>query len=166
MYRVGLGSDIHRFETGRKLVLGGVEIPHSKGLLGHSDADVVLHSLCDALLGASALGDLGTFFPGDEKNKDRPSSEILSEVCRRVWDMGYQIINADIVIMAEKPKLTEYKELMKTKIAALMNVQPHCVGVKATTGEGMGAIGRSEGIFCQTVVLLKLRDNEQEITEV
>jgi 2-C-methyl-D-erythritol 2,4-cyclodiphosphate synthase len=162
VFRVGLGSDIHPFEPGRKLMLGGVEIPHSKGLLGHSDADVVLHALCDALLGAASLGDLGSFFPPDKKNKDRDSSEILSEVCSKVWDKGFQIVNADLVIMAEEPKIAPRREAMKEKIASLLNVPADHIGVKATTCEGLGAIGRSEGIFCQAVVLLKLRNPDDE----
>lgn len=158
MLRIGLGSDIHKFEAGRKLVLGGIEIPHTHGLLGHSDADVVLHALSDAILGAAALGDLGRHFPGDEKNKNRPSSEILKEVCKMIWDKGYEVVNADIVIMAEAPKIAGHRTKMREKIAEIMNVTKYDVGVKATTCEGLGAIGRSEGIYAQAVVLLKKRE--------
>lgn len=158
MFRIGLGSDIHRFEAGRKLVLGGVEIPHSKGLEGHSDADVVLHALSDALLGALALGDLGKYFPGDEKNKNRPSTEILREVCHMIWNKGYAVVNADIVIMAEAPKLSGYRTKMRHIIAEILNVTRWDVGVKATTCEGLGAIGREEGIYAQAVVMLRKRE--------
>ncbi|MBK9294481.1 MAG: 2-C-methyl-D-erythritol 2,4-cyclodiphosphate synthase [Oligoflexia bacterium] len=155
MFRIGLGSDIHKFEKGRKLVLGGVEIPHTHGLMGHSDADVVLHALADALLGALALGDLGKYFPGDEKNKNRNSLEILKEVCTMVWEKGYKVVNTDIVIMAEAPKIAGYRAMMCEKISEALNINRHCVGIKATTCEGLGAIGRSEGIYAQAIVLLK-----------
>ncbi len=155
MYRIGLGSDIHPFKAGRKLVLGGVEIEYEKGLLGHSDADVVLHALCDALLGASSLGDLGEHFPADESNKDRPSTEILAEVCRKIWDRGLSVVNADIVIMAEEPKLDGHRDAMREIIATILNVDKFRIGVKATTCDKLGAIGRNEGIFAQAVVLLQ-----------
>lgn len=158
MLRIGLGSDIHRFEKGRKLVLGGVEIPHTHGLEGHSDADVVLHALSDALLGAAALGDLGKYFPGDDKNKNRNSIEILKEVCALVWEKGYKVVNTDIVIMAEAPKLAGYRAMMQEKISEALNVTRQQVGIKATTCEGLGAIGRSEGIYAQAVVLIEKRD--------
>ena len=112
MFRVGLGSDIHRLVEGRPLILGGIPIQHPKGLLGHSDADVVLHALTDALLGAAGLGDLGQYFPESPENKDRSSSEILREVCVMVWERGFKVINADLVVMAEEPKIQPYKEAM------------------------------------------------------
>jgi 2-C-methyl-D-erythritol 2,4-cyclodiphosphate synthase len=158
VFRVGFGTDIHKFEKGRKLVLGGVEIPHGRGLEGHSDADVVLHALSDALLGAAALGDLGQYFPGDEKNKNRPSTEILREVCQMVWAKGFKVVNADIAVMAEEPKLSAHRMAMREKIAAIMNVELPCIGLKATTCEGLGSIGRAEGILAQAVVLLQVRE--------
>lgn len=139
-------------------MLGGVEIPHTHGLEGHSDADVVLHALSDALLGAAALGDLGKYFPGDDKNKNRNSIEILKEVCALVWEKGYKVVNTDIVIMAEAPKLAGYRAMMQEKISEALNVTRQQVGIKATTCEGLGAIGRSEGIYAQAVVLIEKRD--------
>jgi 2-C-methyl-D-erythritol 2,4-cyclodiphosphate synthase len=155
VFRIGLGTDIHRFEAGRKLVLGGVEIPHDRGLLGHSDADCVLHALTDALLGACALGDLGQHFPSNPENKDRPSHEILREVCHKVWNKGFTVVNVDIVIMSEEPKLSPQREQMMESIAAILNVEKNCVGIKATTCEGLGTVGRKEGLMAQAVVLLR-----------
>jgi 2-C-methyl-D-erythritol 2,4-cyclodiphosphate synthase len=157
VFRVGLGSDIHKFEEGRKLILGGVEIPHERGLAGHSDADVVLHAIGDALLGAAAMGDLGEFFPENEENKNRASTEILHEICRKIWDRGYKVINTDVVVMAEEPKLAPYREAMASAVAAILNVERNCVGIKATTCEGMGAVGQGLGIFAQAVVLVEKR---------
>ena len=160
MYRIGLGSDIHKFaskDSDKKLFLGGVEIPKGPPLEGHSDADVVLHAIGDALLGAAALGDLGEHFPSDAKNKDRSSVEILHQICRMVWDKGHKIVNVDVVIMAEEPKISPHRVDMIKKIAAVMNVNKNQVGVKATTCEGLGAVGRREGIFAQAVVLLEKR---------
>lgn len=155
MFRIGLGFDIHKFAEGRPLYLGGILLDAPRGLLGHSDADVVLHALSDALLGAAALGDLGQHFPENETNKDRPSSEILREVCAKIWDRGYKLINADIVIMAEEPRLAPYREAMVEKISAILNVNQNCIGVKATTCEGLGAVGRAEGIAANAIVLLE-----------
>jgi 2-C-methyl-D-erythritol 2,4-cyclodiphosphate synthase len=155
VYRIGLGTDVHPFESGRKLILGGIEIPHDKGLAGHSDADCVLHALSDALLGAASLGDLGRHFPATQENKDRPSSDILHEVCLKIWAMGYHIVNTDIVIMCEEPSLSSYREAMCLNIATIINVDEHCVSVKATTCDGLGTIGRKEGIAAQAVVLLE-----------
>lgn len=157
MFRIGLGTDTHKFKAGRKLVLGGIAIPHSKGLEGHSDADVVLHAVADALLGALALGDLGTFFPADEKNRSRSSSEILTEVVQLVWDRDFVVENLDLVVMAEEPRLGDYKLKMAEAIGLILDVSAHQVGIKATTCEGMGFIGRGEGIFAQAVVLLRKR---------
>ncbi|MCC6278438.1 MAG: 2-C-methyl-D-erythritol 2,4-cyclodiphosphate synthase [Oligoflexia bacterium] len=157
MFRIGLGSDIHPFKKGRDLVLGGVVIPHDKGLDGHSDADALLHALSDALLGACALGDLGKYFPGDKKNKNRSSLEILAEVAQLVWEKGFSIVNADMVVMAEEPKIMRYTSEMVQNIGRVLNVPAQNIGIKATTCEGLGAIGRAEGIFCQAVVLLRER---------
>lgn len=158
MFRIGFGSDIHKFTDGRKLMLGGVPIESTRGLLGHSDADVVLHALCDALLGAAALGDLGTYFPATDENKDRDSSEILREVCGRIWERGFKVVNADVVILAEEPKLAPYREAMAERVSVILNVDKSCVGIKFTTCEGLGAVGRAEGICAQAVVLLEKRN--------
>jgi 2-C-methyl-D-erythritol 2,4-cyclodiphosphate synthase len=157
VYRVGLGCDIHKFKEKRKLMLGGVEIKHTRGLDGHSDADVVLHALGDALLGAAALGDLGQHFPGNEINKDRASHEILREICVMVASKGFKIINADVVVMAEEPKLSPYRDEMVLKISEILNVEKNFVGIKATTCEGLGFVGRQEGIMAQAVVMLEKR---------
>lgn len=162
MYRVGLGSDIHPFESGRKLFLGGVQIESNQGLKGHSDADVVLHAIGDALLGALALGDLGEYFPGDAKNKDRDSKEILREITALIWSKGYTVNNLDVVIMAEVPKISPHKDQMREVIAGILNIEKTAVGIKATTSEKLGSIGRSEGIFAQAVVMLVKSQEEEE----
>jgi 2-C-methyl-D-erythritol 2,4-cyclodiphosphate synthase len=138
--------------------LGGVEIPHHSGLGGHSDADCVLHALCDALLGAVALGDLGEHFPSDDKNKNRSSLEILGEVCQKVWARGYKVVNVDVVIMADEPKIAPHREKMCEVIAPVLNIEKTAVSIKATTCEGLGAIGRKEGIMTQAVVLLEKKN--------
>jgi 2-C-methyl-D-erythritol 2,4-cyclodiphosphate synthase len=160
VFRIGLGIDIHRFEAGRKLILGGVEIPHDQGLLGHSDADCVLHALCDGLLGACALGDLGQHFPSNPENKDRSSVEILKEVCQKVWAKGFKIVNVDVVIMTEEPKISPFRQAICELVAAILNVEKNCVGIKATTCEGLGAVGRKEGLMAQAVVLLEKKKYE------
>lgn len=158
MFRIGLGTDIHPFEQGRKLFLGGIEIPHHHGLAGHSDADVVLHAIADALLGALALGDLGDHFPGTPENKDRPSSEILAEVCRLIWSKHYSVSNLDVVIMAEEPKINPYRERIREEVAGILNVKKSAVSVKATTCEKLGAIGRGQGIMAQAVTMLQKKE--------
>ncbi len=158
MFRVGLGSDIHKFADNRKLILGGVEIPYAQGLMGHSDADVVLHAISDALLGAAALGDLGKYFPSDEKNKNRASSEILREVCQMIWAKGYGVGNVDVVVTTEAPKLSGYRGKMKDKIATILNISRFEVSVKFTTTDGLGTIGRGEGVHAQAIVLIKKRE--------
>ncbi len=159
-YRVGYGYDVHRLITGRKLILGGVEIEFEKGLDGHSDADVVLHAICDAMLGAAALGDIGEHFPPDDpKYKDADSRELLKEVHEKVKESGWnKIENLDVTIIAERPKLTKFKSLMKEKIAELLKIDSSRVNIKATTTEGLGAIGRQEGIAAAAVCLLKNDD--------
>jgi 2-C-methyl-D-erythritol 2,4-cyclodiphosphate synthase len=142
VFRIGLGIDIHRFE----------------GLLGHSDADCVLHALCDGLLGACALGDLGQHFPSNEENKDRSSVDILKEVCLKVWNKGFKVVNVDVVIMTEEPKLSPHRESMVSVIAPILNIEKNCVGIKATTCEGLGAVGRKEGLMAQAVVLLEKKN--------
>jgi 2-C-methyl-D-erythritol 2,4-cyclodiphosphate synthase len=155
VYRIGLGTDIHRLESGRRLVLGGIEIPYERGLQGHSDGDSVLHALGDALLGAAALGDLGQHFPATAENQNRASAEILHEICLMVWSKGYKVVNADIVIMAEEPRLSDYRDGMAQTIANILNVEKNVIGVKATTCDGLGTIGRKESIAAQAVVLLE-----------
>jgi 2-C-methyl-D-erythritol 2,4-cyclodiphosphate synthase len=156
-FRTGLGYDIHRFAEGRKLVLGGVDIPYERGLDGHSDADVLLHAVCDALLGALGKGDIGEMFPNtDEKYRGISSMLLLEHVARLVEDEGYAVGNVDAVVIAESPKISKFKDKMKFNIAFRLAVEENCVNVKATTNEGMGAIGRNEGIASfATVMLLK-----------
>ena len=153
--RIGLGYDIHRFAKGRKLFLGGIEIPHKKGLEGHSDADVVLHALCDALLGALGQGDIGEHFPNtDQKYKNISSTVLLMKVLVLVRKEKYQIGNIDIVIQAEEPKLMPYKTAMRKHIARTLSIDESCVNMKATTCEGLGAIGKGQGLAALAIVLL------------
>ena len=154
-HRIGIGYDIHRFAAGRKLILGGVEIPHEKGLDGHSDADVVLHAICDALLGAVGEGDIGEHFPNtDKKYKDISSMALLEKVNNLVVDKGYVIGNVDVIIQAEAPKLQDYKSQMRFHIAYKLALDESAVNVKATTQEGLDAIGNKEGIAAFASVLL------------
>lgn len=153
--RIGIGFDIHRFVDGRQLVLGGVDIPYSRGLDGHSDADVLLHALCDALLGALGKGDIGEHFPNTDPAYRNISSMILLEkVYQMVEQAGYVVSNVDAVIQAEEPKLREYKPQMKFHIAYKLAVSEDAVNIKATTMEGLGAIGHKEGIAAFVSVLL------------
>ncbi len=154
--RVGLGFDTHQFEKGRDLILGGVKIDHHKGLKGHSDADVLCHAITDALLGALALGDIGTHFPDDDpayKNAD--SIELLKKVNSLIQKKGYSIVNIDSVVIAEKPKLMPYIRRIQVKIADSLGLGHDQVSVKATTSEKMGYIGREEGINSQAIVLIQ-----------
>ncbi len=153
MYRVGLGYDVHRLVVGRKLILGGVEIPYDKGLQGHSDADVLLHALKDALLGAAALGDIGRHFPDtDEKYKGANSLKLLEEVVRFVEEKGYKINNVDGTIIAERPKMAPYILEMRENISKVLKVAIEDVNVKATTTEGLGFTGKGKGIASQVIV--------------
>ncbi len=152
-YRVGIGYDIHRFAPGRKLMLGGVEVPHTHGLDGHSDADVVLHAVCDALLGAAGMGDIGEHYPNtDPKYKNISSSVLLKTTNQKVNDAGYKVGNVDIMIMAEQPKLQAYKPKMRFHIAFELAVDESQVNIKAGTNEGLGAIGQGQGIAAYAVV--------------
>lgn len=154
-YRVGIGYDIHRFKEGRKLVLGGVEIPYEKGLDGHSDADVLLHAICDALLGALGKGDIGEHFPNtDPAFKDVASTELLKQVYELVKEDGYKIENVDSVIQAEEPNLKEYKSQMTQTICSILSLDESTVNIKATTQEQLGAIGQREGMaaFASTIL--------------
>ncbi|HOB11918.1 MAG TPA: 2-C-methyl-D-erythritol 2,4-cyclodiphosphate synthase [Syntrophomonadaceae bacterium] len=154
--RIGIGYDVHPLEAGRKLVLGGVEIPHSVGLLGHSDADVLAHAVGDALLGAAALGDLGYHFPDtDESYKDADSLELLAEIGQLLQQAGYQVVNIDSTIAAQAPRLAPYIDKMRANIAAALHLQVGQVSVKATTTERLGFVGRQEGISAQAVVLIE-----------
>ena len=153
--RVGIGYDVHRLTEGRKLILGGVDIPFAKGLLGHSDADVLLHAVCDALLGAAALGDIGQHFPDTaDEFAGVDSRLLLRKVGALVSDAGYRVVNVDSTVIAQRPKLAPYIAAMRTNIAADLDISPDCVGVKATTTEGLGFEGRGEGIGAQAIVLL------------
>ena len=158
--RIGYGYDVHRLVEGRKLILGGVEIEFDKGLEGHSDADVVLHAICDAMLGAAALGDIGEHFPPDNpKYKDADSRELLKQAGKKVKESGWnKIENIDVTIMAERPKLGKFKARMKEEIAGLLEIDSSRVNIKATTTEGLGAVGRQEGIAAAAVCLLKNDD--------
>jgi len=156
MFRIGIGYDAHRFEENRRLVLGGVEIPYSKGLKGHSDADVLVHAVCDAILGALALGDIGEHFPDtDNRFKGISSLILLEEVNKKAFSLGYVVHNVDSVIVAQKPKLKPYKEMMKENIAKVLKIDKNSVSIKATTTEGLGFEGREEGISAYAVVLLR-----------
>ena len=152
MTRFGMGYDVHRLVEGRKLILGGVEIPWEKGLLGHSDADVLLHAIADALLGAAALGDIGKHFPDtDEKFKGADSMKLLAEVVRLVREKGYTVGNVDATIVAQAPKLAPYIEKMAENIAEVLGVERDCVNVKATTEERLGFTGSGEGMSAYAV---------------
>ena len=154
--RVGIGHDTHRLVEGRPLVLGGLRITHTHGLAGHSDADVVLHAVADALLGAAALGDIGELFPDtDPQYRGTDSGELVREVVARVHAAGWQTVNVDLVIHVERPKLGPHKLAMRDRIAELLGIAPNVVSVKAKTGESVGPIGRGEAISCEAVVLIE-----------
>ena len=153
--RIGHGYDVHRLVEDRKLILGGAEIPHIKGLLGHSDADVLVHALMDAMLGAAAMGDIGKLFPDtDDRFLNADSLELLKTVSNRLKEAGYSLINADCTVIAQKPKLAPYIDLMRNNIAAAAGVDPSCISVKATTEERLGFTGSEEGIAAHAVVLI------------
>lgn len=153
--RIGLGYDVHKLITDRKLILGGVEIPHEYGLLGHSDADVLLHAIMDSLLGASALGDIGKHFPDtDPKYKGISSIALLKEVGKLLYENGYKISNIDSTIIAQKPKMAPHIQLMRKNIANALNIDIDQINVKATTEEGLGFTGEGLGISSQSICLL------------
>jgi 2-C-methyl-D-erythritol 2,4-cyclodiphosphate synthase len=155
-YRIGLGTDFHQLVAGRKFWLGGIEIPHSKGGLGHSDADVLLHAICDALLGALSLGDIGTHFPdSDSTLKDIDSKILLQKTFALIQEKGFQVVNVDCMICLEKPKIMAYTGSMQTVIAKILNIKAEDISIKTTTTEKMGFVGREEGIVAQSIVLLK-----------
>jgi len=156
MIRVGQGYDVHRFSDGNFIILGGVKIDYEQGLEAHSDGDVVLHALCDALLGAAALGDIGKHFPDtDPEFKGADSRVLLRHVYRIVRDLGYQLVNADMTIIAQAPKMAPHIAAMCSNIADDLNVDIDCVNVKATTTEKLGFEGRKEGIAVQAIVLIE-----------
>ncbi|MGC4393896.1 2-C-methyl-D-erythritol 2,4-cyclodiphosphate synthase [Hydrogenophaga sp. T2] len=156
--RIGEGWDIHRLVTGRPLVLGGITVPHTHGLLGHSDADALLHAITDALLGAAALGDIGRHFPDtDARFKGADSGVLLAEAARRVGEAGYAIVNIDSTVIAQAPKLAPHIPAMVERIAALLALEPGQVNVKAKTAEKMGPVGQGEAIEARAVALLVRR---------
>ena len=155
--RVGLGYDVHRFAPGRELWLCGVKVPHTEGLAGHSDADVALHALCDALLGAASLRDIGYHFPDtDASFKDADSKLLLARVVELIGEKGYSVGNVDVTVCAQTPKLSPHIDRMRQTVAAILKVEPDDVGIKATTTEGLGFTGRKEGIAaCATCLITK-----------
>lgn len=154
--RIGHGYDVHRLVEGRNLILGGVKIDYEKGLLGHSDADVLLHAVSDALLGAAGLGDIGRHFPDtDPKYKGADSLELLREVYRKISEKGYRVGNIDVTMIAQRPKLKDFIPQMQDNIAAAVGVTPDRVNVKATTEERLGFTGTGEGMSCHAVCLLE-----------
>ncbi|ADI25156.1 2-C-methyl-D-erythritol 2,4-cyclodiphosphate synthase [Geobacillus zalihae] len=156
MFRIGQGFDVHQLVEGRPLIIGGVTIPYEKGLLGHSDADVLLHAVADACLGAIGAGDIGRHFPDtDPRFKDADSAELLAHVWALARQEGYRLVNADCTIIAQKPKMAPYIEEMRAVIARLLEAERSQVNVKATTTEKLGFTGREEGIAAQAVVLLQ-----------
>ena len=156
MIRIGHGYDVHRFAEGRRLVIGGIEIPYEKGLLGHSDADVLLHAISDALLGAAALGDIGHIFPDTSPEyKDADSLLLLRKVGARLYAAGYRPSNIDATVIAQRPKLAPYIRQMRAKIASALDMDISCVSVKATTEEGLGFTGEGLGIAAHAVCLIE-----------
>lgn len=156
MLRIGHGYDVHKLVENRKLIIGGVDIPYEKGLLGHSDADVLLHAVSDSLLGAAAMGDIGCLFPdSDEKYKGADSLVLLSEVVKAISDKGYSVFNIDATIIAQRPKMKEHIGKMRENIASACGIGPEFVSVKATTEEGLGFTGEGEGISAHAVCLIE-----------
>ncbi len=162
-YRIGMGFDFHPFEEGRKMILGGVEIPSEQGLKGHSDADALLHALSDALLGAAGLSDIGAYFPDtDPRFAGISSLLILEKVYRLVRGKGFKVNNVDVTVIAETPRMRPHVEAIKANIGRLLYLAPDAIGIKATTMEGKGAIGRREGVAVQAVaMLIKAESNER-----
>jgi 2-C-methyl-D-erythritol 2,4-cyclodiphosphate synthase len=156
MLRIGLGHDTHRLIDGTSILLGGVRIEHAKRLLGHSDADVLLHAVTDALLGAAGLGDIGELFPDTELvNRNRNSAEMLQIAWRQVRERNWKIVNLDMILFAEKPKIAPHKEAIRKRIAELLEIDASQVGIKAKTGEQIGIIGQEKAISAECVVLLE-----------
>jgi 2-C-methyl-D-erythritol 2,4-cyclodiphosphate synthase len=163
MTHVGIGYDVHPLVEGRKLILGGVEIPHKKGLEGHSDADALMHAICDAILGAIGLRDIGSFFPNtDPRWKDAPSRRFLHEAAQQVSFKGGRIINVDATVIAQQPKIGPHVDRMKEHIAQALGVNIEKVGIKATTNELLGFIGREEGIAAMAVASVDLPESQPQ----
>ena len=155
-YRIGHGYDVHRLEEGKKFIIGGIEINHSKGAIGHSDADVVIHVICEALLGAMSLGDIGSHFPDtDNKYKGIDSKILLGDVINIMKENKYDIVNIDVTILLQKPKLRDHIDTMRKTIAEITGSEVSSISVKATTTEGLGFVGREEGVAAHCVCLLK-----------
>jgi 2-C-methyl-D-erythritol 2,4-cyclodiphosphate synthase len=162
--RIGHGYDSHRFAAGRRLILGGVEIPHERGLDGHSDADAVAHAVTDALLGAAGLGDIGRHFPPtDIQWKDADSLKLLAAVVRLLEGRNYQVVNVDVTVVTEAPKIGPYAAAMQQKVAAVLGIAPDHVSIKGKSNEGLGWIGRGEGLACHAVALI---DDMEGVDEV
>jgi 2-C-methyl-D-erythritol 2,4-cyclodiphosphate synthase len=158
-FRTGFGFDVHAFAEGRKLIIGGVEIPFDKGLEGHSDADVLLHAICDAMLGALALGDIGLYFPNtDERWKDADSAVLLKHVNELINSKGYELGNLDCVLAMERPKISPYADKIRTRISEILNTGIDQISIKATTTEKLGFVGRTEGVVSFATVLLTKKD--------
>ena len=156
MIRIGQGSDIHALADGRKLVIGGVEIPHERGLAGHSDADVLLHAIIDALLGAAGLGDIGTHFSDrDERYRGADSRHLLRSTADKLAQAGWRVVNIDATINAERPRMAPHIALMVSRIAADLALAEQRINIKAKTGEGLGFVGREDGISCDAVALIE-----------
>lgn len=154
--RIGHGIDVHAFGAGRPMIIGGVRIPHEKGLVGHSDADVLLHALIDALLGAAGLPDIGTLFPDTDATWNGISSvQLLKRTWERVAGLGWRVVNLDATVLAEVPKISPFRAQMQDCIASVLQISPACCGIKATTTEKLGFVGRKEGILASCVVLLQ-----------
>lgn len=163
-FRTGIGFDFHRLVEGRDLILGGVKIPHDKGLLGHSDADVLVHAICDALLGACGLGDIGVHFPDtDPQYKGVSSLSLLSRTCRMIDAQGFRMVNMDAVVLAEAPKIMPFRRQILSQIArAMADLTPETLNLKATTTESCGMIGRGEGIGAMATVLIELKPRDRD----
>ncbi len=158
-FRTGFGFDVHAFAEGRKLIIGGIEIPYDKGLEGHSDADVLLHAICDAMLGALALGDIGIHFPNtDERWKDADSSLLLKHVIELINSKGYELGNLDCVLAMEKPKISPYVNQIRMRISEIIEADIEQISIKATTTEKLGFVGRTEGVVSFATVLLTKKD--------
>jgi 2-C-methyl-D-erythritol 2,4-cyclodiphosphate synthase len=154
--RIGIGHDTHRLGDGGPLRVGGIDVPHHRHAIGHSDADVLLHAVTDALLGAASLGDIGELFPDtDEANRNRDSADMLRRAYERVQQAGYQIVNVDCIVFAQQPKLGPFKLAIRTRIADILSIAPDQIGVKAKTGEQVGPVGREEAIQAECVALLQ-----------
>jgi 2-C-methyl-D-erythritol 2,4-cyclodiphosphate synthase len=157
--RVGIGHDTHRLRPGGPLRLGGVNIPHDREPIGHSDADALLHAVIDALLGAAALGDIGQMFPDtDPENRGRDSAEMLAAALEAVATLGWKIVNIDCIVFAQRPKLLPHRQAIRQRLADILGIEPERVGLQAKTGEGLDAIGREEAIAAQCVALLETKD--------